>query len=58
MDTASQKLVTQTELNSMTGRYVENMLQLSTAESDSLRALIGKIPGRAGAGPPCKKDIF
>ena len=55
---ASQKLVTQTELNAMIGRYVdENMLPLSTADSDSFRALIGKIPGRAGAGPPCRQTF-
>ena len=46
--------MTQTELNAMIDRYVvENMLLLSTVDSDSFRALIGKIPGRAGAGPPC-----
>ncbi len=55
---ASQKLVTQTELNGMIGKYVvENMLPLSTVHSDSFRALIGKIPGRAGAGPPCRKTF-
>ena len=49
--TASQKLVTQTELNAMIDRYVvENLLPLSTADSDSFRALIDKISGRAGAG--------
>ena len=37
---ASQKLVTQTEMNVMMGRYVvENMLPLSTVDSDSFRAL-------------------
>ena len=55
---ASQKLVTQTELNAMMGRYVaENMLPLSTAGTHSLRALIGKILWRAGAGPPCRKTF-
>lgn len=55
---ASQKLVTQTELNGMIGRYVvENMLPFSTVDSDSFGALIGKIPGRAGAGPPCRKTF-
>lgn len=55
---ATQKLVTQTELNGMIGRYViENMLPLSTVDSDSFRVLIGKIPGRAGAGPPCRKTF-
>ena len=36
---------------------VENMLPLSTADSDSFRALIGKISGRAGAGLPCRKTF-
>ena len=55
---ASQKLVTQTELNAVIGRYVvEDMFPLSTADSDSFRALTGKIPGRAGAGPPCRKTF-
>ena len=55
---ASQKLVTQSELIAMIGRYVvENMLPLSTGDSDSFRALTGKIPGRAGAGPPCRKHF-
>lgn len=50
--------VTQTELNGMIAGYVvENMLPLSTVDSDSFRALIGKIPGRAGAGPPCRKTF-
>ena len=50
--------MTQTELNAVIGRYVvENMLLLSTGDSDSFRALIGKIPGRAGAGPPCGKTF-
>ena len=53
---ASQKRVTQTEMNAMIGRFVvESMLALSAVESGSFRALIGKIPGRAGAGPPCRK---
>ena len=44
---ASQKLVTQTELNVMIGQdVVENMLPLSTVDSDSFRGIIGKIPGR------------
>ena len=35
----------------MIDRYVvENLLPLSTVDSDSFRALIGKISGRAGAG--------
>ena len=35
---ASQKLVTQTEVNAVIGRYVsENMFLLSTADSDLLR---------------------
>ena len=53
------KNLTQTELNAMIDRYVvENMLLLSTADSDSFRALTGKIPDRAGAGPPCKKTFY
>uniref|UniRef100_A0A672FKG4 BED-type domain-containing protein n=1 Tax=Salarias fasciatus TaxID=181472 RepID=A0A672FKG4_SALFA len=53
---APQKLVTQTELNVLIGRYVvENMLPMSTVDSDSFRALIQKIPRRGGAGPPCRK---
>ena len=37
------KNLTQTELNAMIGRYVvENMLLLSTADSDSFRGLSGK----------------
>ena len=45
---ASQNRLTQTELNAVIGRYVvENMLPLSTVDSDSFRALISKIPGRA-----------
>lgn len=55
---ATPKLTTQKELNEMIGRYVvENMLPLSTVDSDSFRALIGKIPRRAGAGPPCRKTF-
>ena len=42
----------------MIGRYVvENMLPLSTVDSDSFRALIDKIPRRAGAGSPFRKTI-
>lgn len=33
------------------------MLPLSTVDSDSFRALIGKKTGRAGAGPPCRKPF-
>ena len=41
----------------MIGRcVVENMLLLSTVESD-FRALTGKIPGRAGASPPCRNTF-
>ena len=50
--------MTQTELNAMIDRYVvENMLLLSTIDSDSFKALIGKIPGRTGPGPPCRKTF-
>ena len=55
---ASQKLVTQTELNAMIDRYVvENMLLLSTVDSDSFRALTGKILGKASAGPPWRETF-
>lgn len=54
---APQKLC-QTELYGLIGRYVvENMLPISTVESDSFRALIGKIPRKAGVGPPCRKTF-
>ena len=47
-----------TEPNAMIGRYVvENMLPLSTVDSDSFRDLIGKISERAGAGPLCKNTF-
>ena len=53
-----KKLVTQTELNAMIGRYVvENLLVLSTVDSDSFRALTGKIPERAGAGSPSRQTF-
>uniref|UniRef100_A0A3B1JDF9 HAT C-terminal dimerisation domain-containing protein n=1 Tax=Astyanax mexicanus TaxID=7994 RepID=A0A3B1JDF9_ASTMX len=52
-----QKL-SQRELNGLIGAYiVENMLSISTVESDSFRALIGKIPRKGGAGPPCRKTF-
>ena len=55
---ASQKLMTQTELNAMIGSYVdENMLWLTKVDSDSFRDHIGKIQRRAGAGPPCRKTF-
>ena len=55
---ASEKLVTQIKLNAMIGRYVvENMLLLSTVDTYSFRALTGKIPWRAGTGPPCRKTF-
>ena len=42
----------------MIGRHVvKNMLPLSTADSDSFRALIGKISGRAGAGSSCRNTF-
>ena len=50
--------MTQTELNAVIGRYVvENVFLLSTLDSDSFRALIGKITGRAGAGLSCRKTF-
>ena len=54
---APQKL-SQTELYGLIGRYVvENMLPISTVESDSFRALISKIPRKVGVGPPCRKTF-
>ena len=42
-----QTLVSKTELNKIIARYVvENMLPLSTVESESFRALVAKIPSR------------
>ena len=39
----------------MKDKYVvENLLLLSTVDSESFRALTGKISGRTGAGPPCR----
>lgn len=56
---AQSKRLTQTELNALIGRYVvENMLPLSTVDSDSFRALIAKIPSRGGAIPPCRKTFM
>uniref|UniRef100_A0A3Q4HE36 HAT C-terminal dimerisation domain-containing protein n=1 Tax=Neolamprologus brichardi TaxID=32507 RepID=A0A3Q4HE36_NEOBR len=50
--------VTQTELNKLIAMYVvENMLPLSTVESDSFKSLIAKIPARGGVGPPCRKTF-
>lgn len=55
---APQK-ISQTELYGLIGRYVvENMLPMSTVESDSFRALIGKIPRKVGVGPPCRKTFL
>lgn len=52
------KRVTQSELNRIIARYVvENMLPLSTVESDSFRAIIAPIPKRAEVGPPCRKTF-
>ena len=36
---------------------VENLLLLSTVDSDSFRAFTWKIPGIAGAGPSCRKTF-
>lgn len=58
LDFSDRKLVTQSELNKVIARYVvENMLPLSTVESDSFRAIIALIPTRAGVGPPCRKTF-
>ena len=41
--------LTQTELNTLVARYVvEDMLPLSTVESESFKALVAKIPVRGG----------
>lgn len=55
-----QALVSKTELNKLVARYVvENMLPLSTVESESFRALIAKIPsrGRETSTPLCRKTF-
>ncbi len=53
-----QTLITQAELNKIISRYiVEDMLPLSTVESDSFRAIIAKIPAREGVSPPCKNTF-
>ena len=55
---ASQKLVTQTELNAVIDRYiVENMLLFSTADSVPSEHSLAKILRRAGAGPPCRNTF-
>uniref|UniRef100_A0AAZ1XY96 HAT C-terminal dimerisation domain-containing protein n=1 Tax=Oreochromis aureus TaxID=47969 RepID=A0AAZ1XY96_OREAU len=49
---------TMTELHKLIARYVvENMLPLSTVESDSFKSLLAKIPARGGIGPPCRKTF-
>lgn len=56
--TPPPKLTTQTELNALIGRYVvEDMLPLSTVESDSFRAITERIPVKAGARTPGRKTF-
>ena len=51
--------MTQTELNAMIDRYVvENMLLLSTADSDSFRALTGKYIRENRSQSAMQKDIL
>uniref|UniRef100_A0A671TQG9 HAT C-terminal dimerisation domain-containing protein n=1 Tax=Sparus aurata TaxID=8175 RepID=A0A671TQG9_SPAAU len=55
---SQQKPMTQAEVNRMIGRYViKSMLPLSTVEDDSFRAIIAKIPKKAGACTPCSKTF-
>ncbi|XP_049428832.1 uncharacterized protein LOC125886567 [Epinephelus fuscoguttatus] len=55
---APPKTTTQTELYALVDRYVvENMLPLSTVESDSFRAITAKIPVKAGVRTPCRKTF-
>lgn len=60
LDFAGQTLVSKAELNRIIARYVvENMLPLSTVESESFRALVAKIPsrGREKSTPLCRKTF-
>lgn len=51
-------MMTQAEVNRMIGRYVvKSMLPLSTVEDDSFRAIIAKIPRKAGVCTPCSKTF-
>uniref|UniRef100_A0A3Q3FBP4 HAT C-terminal dimerisation domain-containing protein n=1 Tax=Labrus bergylta TaxID=56723 RepID=A0A3Q3FBP4_9LABR len=48
----------QAELNKLVARYVvEDMLPILMVESESFRALVAKIPVRAGVGLPCRKTF-
>ena len=52
------KLVTQSELNHLIGRYVvENMLSLATVNSDSFRAITNKIPSKDNVRTPCRQTF-
>uniref|UniRef100_A0A8C6TVL0 HAT C-terminal dimerisation domain-containing protein n=1 Tax=Neogobius melanostomus TaxID=47308 RepID=A0A8C6TVL0_9GOBI len=58
LSASQQKPMTQAEVNRMIGRYVVGrMLPLSTVEDDSFRAIIAKIPTKAGACAPCAKTF-
>lgn len=52
--------MTKAELNTLIARYVvENMLPLSTVESESFRAILAKIPIRGGGRgvSPCQNTF-
>lgn len=60
LDFSCQKQVTKAELNTLIARYVvENMLPLSTVESESFRAILAKIPIRGGGRgvAPCRNTF-
>lgn len=58
LDFAAQQRMTRAELNALIAGYVvENMLPLSTVDSKSFRALLTKIPARAGVSLPCRKTF-
>jgi len=60
LDFSGQQQVTKPELNTLIARYVvENMLPLSTVESESFRAILAKIPIRGGGRgvAPCRNTF-
>uniref|UniRef100_A0A8D0A9S2 HAT C-terminal dimerisation domain-containing protein n=1 Tax=Sander lucioperca TaxID=283035 RepID=A0A8D0A9S2_SANLU len=60
LDFSGQQQVTKAELNTLIARYVvENMLPLSTVESESFRAILAKIPIRGGGRgvAPCRNTF-
>ena len=51
-------VLSQAELNKLVARYVvDDMMPLSTVESESFRALVAKIPVRGGVALPCRKTF-